>query len=413
MFEVFGFIKYVLLQGLGLVISITVAAVFIYLILRKLHSLRVAILLFVFFFGTFLFIYVPIGLPKGIEYPFALNTFGPAQGPGLPLKNVWNFFMHINDFERVSDIARSPTAIPPPITRTEPEIVYIDIVAKEVISEMSPGITFNHWTYGGTIPGPFLRVREGDTIVLQFTNDKTSLHHHNIDLHAVTGPGGGAAVTNAAPGESKTLTFKALNPGLFVYHCAHTNPGQHMTHGMYGLILVEPKDGMPPVDREFYVMQGEFYTAGRIGTPGLQVFDAQKMLDGHPEYIVLNGRMKGAGPGTMNANVGERVRFYFGNGGVNFVSSLHVIGEIFDTVYPEASVGGAIEKNVQTTTVPAGGATIVEFGVEYPGNYAVVDHALARIDRGAWGVLHVSGTSTSEIFDGIFPSPDESAKSGH
>jgi nitrite reductase (NO-forming) len=413
MFEMFGFIKYVLLQGVGLVISLVVAAIFIYIILRKLHSLRMTVLLFLFFFGTFLFVYVPIGLPNGIEYPFALKTYGPGQDPGLPLKNVMNFFGHIKSFDRIDDIARDPNDIPPPISRTQSETVKIHLTTKEVLAEMGPGITFNYWTFDGTIPGPFLRVREGDTVELTLENDKTSLHHHNIDLHAVTGPGGGAVVTDVAPGESKLLTFKALNPGLFVYHCAHTNPAQHMAHGMYGMILVEPKEGMPKVDKEFYVMQGEFYTASKMGVKGLQVFDAQQMLDGHPEYIVLNGKLGGVGPGKMNAAVGERIRMYFGNGGVNMVSSFHMIGEIFDTVYPEGSMGGALLKNVQTTIVPAGGATIAELGLEYPGKSILVDHALARIDRGAWGVLTITGSSSKDIYDGEFPLPAVTEKMGH
>lgn len=413
MFEIFSFIKYILLQGAGLAISIIVAGIFVFVLLRRMHSLRMTILLFLFFFGTFLFIYVPIGLPHGIEYPLSLKTYGPAESPGLPLRNVFTFFSHIKQFRRVADIARDPNDIPPPTMRTQSQTVHIDIEAEEVITDIGPGVTFNHWTFDGTIPGPMLRVREGDTVVLTLSNNKSSLHNHNIDLHAVTGPGGGAVVTDVAPGESKTVTFKAQNPGLFVYHCAHTNPAQHMAHGMYGMILVEPKDGLPKVDKEFYVMQGEFYTASRIGTKGLQVFDAQKMIDGHPEYIVFNGRLNGAGAGTMKAKVGDRVRYYFGNGGVSLVSSFHVIGEIFDTVYPEASIGGALLKNVQTTVVPAGGATIVEFGVEYPGNYVLVDHALSRLDRGAWGVLQVSGSSSPEIYNGTFPTPEDAARMGH
>ena len=243
-------------------------------------------------------------------------------------------------------------------------------------------------------------MREGDTVELTLKNDPSSVNPHNIDLHAVTGPGGGAVVTNVLPGESRTLTFKALNPGIYIYHCAHPNVAAHMAHGMYGLILVEPKEGLPKVDKEFYVTQGEFYTANDMGDKGLQVFDAKKMLDGHPEYVVFNGRTKGT-VGNMSAKVGDKVRIYFGNGGVNLISSFHVIGEIFDKVYPEGAIGSEPHKNVQSTIVPAGGATITDFGLEVPGNYILVDHALSRLDRGAWGTIKVEGAENKEIFDGV------------
>jgi nitrite reductase (NO-forming) len=211
----------------------------------------------------------------------------------------------------------------------------------------------------------------------------------------------------AKPGETKTLTFAALHPGLFVYHCAAPDPANHMAHGQYGLILVEPKEGLPKVDKEFYVMQGELYTTGTLGKQGLQVFDTAAMLDGKPQYVVFNGRV-GALTGTtsnvMEANVGEKVRLYVGNGGVNLISSFHVIGEIFDQVYQDAALTSTPLSHVQTTLVPAGGATVVDFLLRVPGNYTLVDHALARIDRGAWGVLHVKGAPDPSIFSGV-PQP--------
>src|SRR3989344_4205681 len=317
-------LSYVLVQTFGLVIAYIAAAILIYLVLRKLHSRLMALLLVMIFLGISIFVYAPIGLPHGLQYPFSLKTYGPAEGPALPFKNVLDFFGNINRFEKAADIARDPNDIPPPITRTEPETVHITITTKEVLSEIAPGVYINYWTFDGRVPGPFLRVREGDTVVLTLTNDPTSLHHHSIDLHAVTGPGGGAVATVVEPGQSKTITFKALNAGLFIYHCAHPNVANHMAHGMYGLILVEPKEGMPPVDKEFYVMQGEFYTTGDLGKRGLQIFDARAMLDGKAQYVVFNGRV-GALTKNMNGEVGQKVRMYVGNGGVNLISSFHVI----------------------------------------------------------------------------------------
>ncbi len=400
-FELWSLLSYLIVQGFGLVLAGIAAVIFLYVILRKHYSsLRNTLLLSAFFIGAMLFFWFPVGVPKNLEYPFGITTYGPADGPTLPLKSVFAFFRKLDSFERVSDIARNPLDVPPPLARASEAEVEINITAKEVIGEVAPGVILNYWTFDGTVPGPFLRVREGDSVSLTLHNDPSSLHMHSIDLHAVTGPGGGATVTDVMPGESKTLKFKALNSGLYVYHCAHPNAANHMAHGMYGLILVEPKEGLSPVDKELYVMQGEFYTAGARGSKGLQVIDTGKMLDGNPEYVVFNGRVGSVSKDAIKIQQGEKVRVYFGNGGVNLISSFHLIGEIFDTVYPEAQMGGSNFHNVQTTLVPAGGATIAEFTADVPGNYMLVDHALARLDKGAWGMISVEGEARPDIFDG-------------
>ena len=397
--EIWSLFYYLIVQGFGLVLAGAAAVVFLYIVLRKHYSLRNTLFLGTFFIGAMLFFWFPVGVPQNLQYPFGVVTYGPADGPTLPLKNILSFFSSIDNFERVADIARSPLDVPASPATTTADVV-INLTAKEVISEVAPGVVVNYWTFDGTVPGPMLRVREGDTVALTLHNDPTSLHTHSIDLHAVTGPGGGATVTDVMPGESKTLRFKALNPGLYVYHCAHPNVANHMTHGMYGLILVEPMEGLPPVDRELYIMQGELYTGGARGTKGLQVIDAAKMLDGIPEYIVFNGRVGSISKDKVILKQREKVRMYVGNGGVNLISSFHLIGEIFDTVYPEAQMGGTLFRNVQTTLVPAGGAAIVEFTPEVPGTYVLVDHALARMDKGAWGTLSVSGEERPDIFFG-------------
>lgn len=392
--------SYLFFQGVGLALLVAALVFFIVLSINKLHSKKTIILLVMLIVGWFLLVVVPVGMPHLMHYPFTLRTYGPSDGPVISMGNMLKFFFSSGKMERVQSIAYDPSNVSPPIERKEPAIVEINMTTKEVIAEMAPGIKFNYWTFDGTVPGPFLRVRKGDTVKLTLTNEPTSLHHHSIDLHAVTGPGGGGAVTTVAPGESKMLTFKALNEGLFVYHCAHPNAATHMAHGMYGLILVEPEEGLPKVDKEFYVMQGEFYSAGSLGNKGVQVFDAEKMLNGHPEYIVWNGKVGGA-VGNMEAKVGERVRIFVGNGGVNLISSFHAIGEIFDIVYPEGAIGSDPHKNIQTTLVPAGGSAIVEFNLEVPGKNILVDHALSRLDRGAWGVLEVSGEHDPSIYDGV------------
>ncbi len=239
--------------------------------------------------------------------------------------------------------------------------------------------------------------------MVEFTlaNHPSSKMPHNIDLYAVTGPGGGAASSFTAPGHSSQFSFKALNPGLYVYHCATAPVPMHVGNGMYGMILVEPKEGLPPVDKEYYVMQGDFYTAGKYGAERLQTFDQEKANDERPTYVVFNGSVGAlVGDKAITANVGETVRLYVGNGGPNLLSSFHVIGEIFDRIYPE---GGTVasQKNVQTTLIPAGGSAMVEFKVEVPGTYILVDHSLSRaFNKGALGMLKVTGPENLLAYSG-------------
>lgn len=404
--ETLSFFKYVLLQGLALVIAIAAFGIFFIMLVYKLHSKKMVVLVGIFGVAIMVLYTISVGLPGGLQYPPLKDSFGPGKGPGLPFKNIYGFFQHLDEFERVEDIARDPSDVPELLeTKSDDGVVEVFLETKEVLSEVGPGIVMNYWTYNDTVPGPMIRVKEGDTVELTIRNHESSLHQHNIDLHAVTGPGGGAKVTVVNPGETKTFTFKALHPGLFVYHCAVANVPTHMAHGMYGMILVEPEEGLPPVDKEFYIMQGELYTTGGLGNKGLQVFDTQGMLDGIPTYVVFNGRTGGI-TGKMTAEVGDKIRMYVGNGGVNRVSAFHVIGEVFDKVYHEGAIAeDTVHRDIQTTSIPAGGAAIVEFDVQYPGSYILVDHALALLDKGAWGVLEVTGKPDPEVFDGDFTPP--------
>jgi len=299
----------------------------------------------------------------------------------------------------VKAIGASAVAVPAPITRTAPATVTVDLQTKEVVAEVAPGETYTYWTFNGTVPGPMVRVRVGDTVNLKVANATGSVFPHSIDLHAVNGPGGGATTTQTPPGKETTVSFKALNPGLYVYHCATGPIPQHIANGMYGLILVEPEGGFAKVDHEFMVVQGELYTTAPRGTTGHHDYDHKKMLDERPDYVLLNGSVGAiTGDNAMKAKVGETVRIFFGVGGF-LPSSLHLIGEIFDKVYPEA--GGVYNTNVQTTFVPAGGATIVEFKVDVPGTYALVDHSLGRaLDKGAAAHLVVTGAEDHTIYGG-------------
>lgn len=294
-----------------------------------------------------------------------------------------------------------PPNVPPPITRQTPAHVIVNLEVREVVKRLADGVDYTFWTFGGDVPGRFIRVREGDLVEFHLNNHPSSKLPHNIDLHAVTGPGGGAASAFTAPGHSSQFTFTALHPGLFVYHCATAPVPMHIGNGMYGLILVQPRDGMEAVDREYYVMQGEVYTTGRYGEEGLQSFDMTKAIDERPPYVVFNGSVGSlVGSRALTAKVGETVRIFFGVGGPNLVSSFHIIGEIFDRVYPEAALAQP-QDDVQTTLVPSGGATMVEFQVHVPGTYVLVDHSLTRaFNKGALGMLKVSGPPDRAIYSG-------------
>ncbi|ENV1949257.1 copper-containing nitrite reductase [Neisseria gonorrhoeae] len=287
--------------------------------------------------------------------------------------------------------------VPPAIDRDYPAKVRVKMETVEKTMKMDDGVEYRYWTFDGDVPGRMIRVREGDTVEVEFSNNPSSTVPHNVDFHAATGQGGGAAATFTAPGRTSTFSFKSLQPGLYIYHCAVAPVGMHIANGMYGLILVEPKEGLPKVDKEFYIVQGDFYTKGKKGAQGLQPFDMDKAVAEQPEYVVFNGHVGTiAGDNALKAKAGETVRMYVGNGGPNLVSSFHVIGEIFDKVYVEG--GKLINENVQSTIVPAGGSAIVEFKVDIPGSYTLVDHSIFRaFNKGALGQLKVEGAKNPEI----------------
>ena len=309
-----------------------------------------------------------------------------------------------------AEVAKVTTApeVPPAITRAGGANVTVDLETIEKKGQLADGVDYTFWTFNGTVPGPFIRVKVGDNVTLNLKNSETSKNPHSIDLHAVTGPGGGAKATQTLPGAKTGIFFKALNPGLYVYHCATSHIPTHVANGMYGLILVEPEKGLSKVDKEYYIMQGDFYTTGNTGEKGEQGFSVEKARAEQPTYVKFNPM---ATPGNLKANVGEKVRLYVGVGGPNLTSAFHVIGEIFDTVYQQGAVGSDPAKNVQTTLIPPGGAAIVEFKVDVPGNYILVDHAIFRaIDKGAVGILEVTGNDAPNVFKAL---KSGGADSGH
>jgi nitrite reductase (NO-forming) len=348
------------------------------------------------------------------------------------------------------EIGRAADDLPPPISRTENATVKVALEAVAVEGKLADGVTYEYWTYNRQVPGPFIRVKEGDTVEVSLFHNPAGHSHsalsfdgtdfalsgpfgipvasaneghsseamdahamsaapaahahatHSIDLHAVLGPGGGAMLTQASDGATKTLSFKAMRPGIYIYHCASPHIPTHIANGMYGMILVEPKAGLPRVDREYYVMQGEFYTTGKNGEQGLQGFSKEKMDMEQPEYVVFNGRVGSlTGTRALKAETGETVRIFFGVG-TFLPSNLHVIGGILDKLYPEGDIISPPHRNVQTTLVPAGGSTMIEMKMEVPGKFLIVDHALPRaIDKGALGEIVVEGADRPDIIHAV------------
>ena len=322
-----------------------------------------------------------LGIESAKAVP-APTDFGPPQG------------------DPIHAVLTSPPHVPPPVNRNYPAKVIVELEVVEQEMPISEGVTYTFWTFGGTVPGSFIRVRQGDTVEFHLKNAPDSKMPHNIDLHGVTGPGGGASSSFTAPGHESQFTFKALNQGIYVYHCATAPVGMHVANGMYGLILVEPPEGLPEVDHEYYVMQGDFYTTGKYREKGHQPFDMEKAIDENPTYVLFNGA-EGAltGDNALTARTGESVRLFVGNGGPNLISSFHVIGEIFDRVQPEG--GTHPQENVQTTLIPAGGAAIVEFHTDVPGSYVLVDHSIFRaFNKGALGILKVDGPENKLVYSG-------------
>src|SRR5215472_8382407 len=312
----------------------------------------------------------------------AKGDFGPPRG------------------EPIHAVLTSPPNVPPPTNRFHPAKVIVELEVREVQKEISEGVTYTFWTFGGTVPGSFIRVRQGDTVEFHLKNHPDNKMPHNIDLHGVTGPGGGAASSFTAPGHESQFSFKAMNQGIYVYHCATAPVGMHVGNGMYGLMLVEPPEGLAPVDHEYYVMQGDFYTVGKYREKGLQPFDMQKAIDEKPTYVVFNGSENSlVGDRALTAKVGDRVRLFIGNGGPNLVSSFHVIGEIFDRVWYEGGIH--YQENVQTTIIPSGGAAIAEFHAIVPGSFVMVDHSIFRaFNKGALAILKVEGPENKLVYSG-------------
>ena len=301
---------------------------------------------------------------------------------------------------KAADIVRDPSDLPPPIGDRAPAVVKVTLTSKELVGALDPasGTTYRYWTFDGKVPAPFIRVRQGDTVEVTLVNPKDSTMVHSLDFHAAIGPGGGAALTQVPPGQSKTFSFQATTPGLFVYHCGSPMIAQHIANGMYGLILVEPPGGLPHVDREYYLMQGEIYTTAPKGKAGLQQFSVENMMAENAQYYIFNGAVDAVTKEyPLHANEGETVRMYFGNAGPNATASIHMVGEIFDHYYQFGSLTSPPLNGIQTATIPPGGAGILEVKASTPGNFTLMDHAISRMEKGNMAILEVKGPENTAL----------------
>ena len=336
-----------------------------------------------------------IGNNARLVYSFLFLTlifstpFARAQEPSVKPKEL----------PIIEAVLTAAPQVPPPVNRDYEARVVVRLASDEFRGDLSKGVEYDFWGYNKQVPGPFVRVREGDTIEFHFKNSGGSKNSHTIDFHAMTGPCGAACILMTEPGKESIVQAKAIKPGVFVYHCGAPPIPVHISNGLYGIILVEPKQALPKVDHEYYVMQSEFYTEQPAGTKGLATFSSQKGMDENPTYVVFNGKVGALmGDGALQAKTGETIRLYVGNIGPNLASSFHVIGMIFSKVYREGSLLSPGE-NIQTTLIPAGSASTVEFSSPVPGDYIMVDHSIFRINKGAMGTIHVEGEPRPDVLN--------------
>ncbi|MFZ5889474.1 MAG: multicopper oxidase domain-containing protein [Myxococcota bacterium] len=309
-------------------------------------------------------------------------------------------------------VAHDPLDLAPSPQRVEPSNVLVELTAREVVAELANGVKASVWTFNDRVPGPLIRVVQGDTVVLRLTNDSSSVEPHSIDLHAAAVPGGGGVLTEVGPGETAELSFRAEHQGAFLYHCAAEGmPWEHVAYGMYGMIVVEPPGGLEPVATEAYVAQSEWYLRdsggeghemegeeeeeeeeGEGALPAdVLVLDESAAFASQPTLYTFNGHRDAlTAPGMFGDRIrtpaGANMRIFFANAGPNLPSSFHVVGGIFDRVFT-----GNFQQSLndeETVLVAPGSAAVFELTLPVAGDYEMVDHALFRAARGARGMIH-------------------------
>lgn len=303
-------------------------------------------------------------------------------------------------------VSADPTKLPPPLKHRAPITHKVELICKEIIGEIDHGNYFLYLTFNGQVPAPMIRVRQGDTIDLTINNPLGTMHAHSVDFHAVYGTGGGSSATTVGPGQKKRLKFKTLYPGAFIYHCAVANLDYHISSGMFGMIVVEPPEGLPKVDHEFYFGQNEIYVKNQQTPKNKPLqFDYNAMTAENPRYVVLNGEshaITDQNYGAVKVKKGENARIFFVNGGPNLMSSFHPIGNIWTKVWREGAVLNHPERYVQTVGVSPGSCAVLEMEFPVPETIKLVDHALSRVvHKGLLALIEVEGEPEPDIFQPI------------
>lgn len=348
---------------------------------------------------------------SGAPVEFQLAGGGPGPGDSILPELTRKAQMRVA--ERAEEHASYAPTVPVAVDRSDQRVFQVELEVVEGICPLDPAnnVSTEMWGYriaGDTdvtcgSPGPVLRGRVGDVARITLTNPADSQHAHNIDFHAVTGQGGGAEGLTAGPGESATVEVRLLYPGVFMYHCAFAPVVEHIARGMVGMFIVDPEQGLPPVDHEWAVMQSEWYV-GAPGPDGVAAFDLEAVRLEEPRYLTFNGRTDAlVEDNALHMNVGERARIYMVNEGLNLNSNFHPIGSHWDVVYQEGATHPVNPplRGSQSTLVVAGGGTVTELLGLIPSTVLLVDHALARVFlKGVIGQVVIDGKADPEIFEG-------------
>ena len=292
------------------------------------------------------------------------------------------------------DYARTPVSVEPTYPAAlapagEAPVKAFRIPIRDAQVDIAPGVKYAGWTFGGTVPGPAIRVREGDRVRVTVVNQASM--PHSIDFHAARVPMN-VDFRMIMPRDSISFEFVARDPGAYLVHCGTPPVLLHLMQGMYLPIIVDPKGGWPgKVEKEFVLVQSEFYVQGGDSAQPGQA-DWAHALDRQASYVVFNGRAFQYQTTPLQVNVGDRVRLFVINAGPNFTSDFHIVGAIFDRVYPDGDPRHALT-GVQTWGIPAGSGAVFEthFAADGSGagTYAFVTHAFSDAAKGAVGLIHV------------------------
>ena len=261
--------------------------------------------------------------------------------------------------------------------------VNVTLTVKELLLPIAPGIVYHAWTFNGTVPGPVIRVKQGQTIHFTLVNHGNMAH--SIDFHAAQTPWN-VNYQGVPPGKSFSFDWKVNYPGVFMYHCGAPVVIYHMANGMYGAIIVDPANGWVPA-QEYVLVQSEFYTQQL--SDGTYIMDPTKMNNENPDYVVFNGYVDQYKTNPIIAKVGQRIRIFIVNAGPNEFSAFHVIGALFSDTYADGNPANHMVGN-QTVTIPPGGGMVVELTIPEAGLYPFVTHSFADVGKGAIGVLKVT-----------------------